>query len=168
MFTPDYHKASTMARRVLRENNIVRPPVAPRELAEAYGLTVSVVSLSDLPNVAGFMDFTDSTIYVNGDDHYNRQTFTIAHELGHYLLHKPLFEAHPEKYKVLMRAPLGAEQDPIEKEANAFAADLLVPLDLLKLYGKYATEDDLARLFAVSNEVIRYRLKFARQPAFAE
>ena len=63
--------------------------------------------------------------------------------------------------------PVGEETDPIEKEANAFAADLLVPLNMLHLYRKYATEEDLAKLFAVSSEVIRYRLKFAGSASFS-
>ena len=161
--------ARAEAVKVLRINHIVRPPVIPRELAESYGLRVEVVDLpTDLMNVAGFIDFGKNQILVNGADHYNRQTFTIAHELGHHLMHRDLFEKHPERYKVLLRRPLSNEKDPIEKEANAFAADLLVPLDMLKLYRKYATEDDLAKLFAVSPEVIRYRLRFAGSSSISD
>ncbi len=165
--TPDYRKARSKAAEVLRVNRIVRPPVAPREIAQSYGLTVDVVDLpADLSNVAGFIDFGAKQILVNSAEHYNRQTFTIAHELGHFLLHKDLFDAHPDQYKVLLRMPVGSQVDPIEKEANAFAADLLVPLDMLKLYRKYATESDLAKLFAVSSEVIRYRMKLAGNAPF--
>ncbi len=160
--TPDYSKARAKAKEVLRKQHIMRPPVVPREIAESYGLRVEVVDLpSDLKRVAGFIDFSENQILVNSADHYNRQTFTIAHELGHFLLHKELFAEHPERYMVLLRLPLEAQTDPLEKEANAFAADLLVPLDMLNLYRKYATEEDLANLFAVSSEVIRYRMKFA-------
>jgi Zn-dependent peptidase ImmA (M78 family) len=124
------------------------------------------VKVVDLPShyeqVAGFLDFDEKAIYVNSADHYNRQTFTIAHELGHYLMHKELFERDSARYKVLLRRPIGEETDPIEKEANAFAANLLVPMNLLNLYKKYATQEDLAQLFAVSRDVIGYRLKFAR------
>jgi Zn-dependent peptidase ImmA (M78 family) len=162
MAEPDFRKAEAAARKVLRDSHITRPPIVPREIAESYGLRVQVVILPEhLQQVAGFIDFSDRTIFVNESDHYNRQTFTIAHEIGHFLLHKDLFDQHPEKYNVLLREPIGAATDPIEKEANAFAADLLVPLDLLNLYRKYATEDELAKLFAVSKEVIGYRLKFA-------
>jgi Zn-dependent peptidase ImmA (M78 family) len=160
--TPDYPKARTTALRVLQDNHVVRPPVIPREMAESYGLRVEVMELpSDLMRVAGFIDFNQSKIFINSADHYNRQAFTIAHELGHFLMHKDLFEKHPQRYKVLLRMPLGSENDAIEQEANAFAAELLVPLKMIRRYRQYATEDDLAKLFAVSPEVIRYRLKFA-------
>ncbi len=163
--TPDYRKARAKAAEVLRVQHIVRPPIVPREIAESYGLRVDVIDLpADLQNVAGFIDFSENQILVNSADHYNRQTFTIAHELGHFLMHRELFAAHPETYKVLLRLPVDSQSDPLEKEANAFAADLLVPLEMLRLYRKYATEDDLARLFAVSPEVIRYRIKFAGTP----
>jgi Zn-dependent peptidase ImmA (M78 family) len=162
--TADYKKAASAARRVLRENNIVRPPIVPREIAEAYSLEVIVANFpAQFEDVAGFIRLAEKQIYVNAKDHYNRQTFTVAHELGHYLLHKELFESHPEKYKVLLRRPIGAENEPIEKEANAFAADLLVPLEMLKSYCRFADEKELAVLFAVSTDVIRYRLRFAGQ-----
>lgn len=160
--TPDYRKARTTALRVLQDNHVLRPPVIPREMAESYGLRVEVMELpSDLMRVAGLIDFSQSKIFINSADRYERQAFTIAHELGHFLMHKEFFEKHPERYKVLVRMPLGAENDPIEQEANAFAAELLVPLKMISRYRQFATEDDLAQLFAVSPEVIRYRLQFA-------
>ena len=74
--------------------------------------------------VAGFIDFTEQAIYVNAADPYNRQTFTIAHELGHYFLHKEYYKQHPEAYRVLLRRPVGRQNNPLEKEANAFAPHL--------------------------------------------
>jgi len=60
---------------------------------------------------------------------------------------------------ILLRLPIGSnETDPLEKEANCFAANLLVPKYLLD---KYKDKDvaDLAKLFNVSKDVIRFRLK---------
>ena len=162
----DYVAVVRRAEQVLRDNSIVRPPILPRELAQSYGLEVKVVGFDrEHASVAGFIDFDERVIYANAEDHFNRQTFTVAHELGHYLLHRTLFEEHPEDYKVLLRMPLGAETDPVEKEANAFAANLLVPRKFLDFYGRYAEVDELADLFAVSKEVIRFRLKFASPTA---
>ena len=75
------------------------------------------------------------------------------------MLHARLFANHPDEYKVLMRAPLGGVKDPLEQEANAFAANLLVPRQFLDRYYRIASSAELARLFIVSEEVIRYRLK---------
>lgn len=73
------------------------------------------------------------------------------------MLHRELYMADPEAYKVLLRHPISSEKDPRETEANTFAANLLVPRDMLELYGKYADDSELADLFAVSKEVIGYR-----------
>jgi Zn-dependent peptidase ImmA (M78 family) len=109
--------------------------------------------------VAGFLDFKELAIYVNAADPYNRKTFTIAHELGHYVLHAQYFREHPEAYRVLLRRPMSAASDPREKEANAFAGHLLVPRHFLEGFYKLATVHELADLFAVSADVIRIRLQ---------
>ena len=94
---PDYRKARAKALEVLRVNHVVKPPVVPREIAEAYGLSVEVIDLpDDMKRVAGFIDFDADRIFVSSSDHYNRQTFTIAHELGHYLINKTLYTKQPQ------------------------------------------------------------------------
>lgn len=110
--------------------------------------------------VAGFTKFDEATIYVNSEDAFNRQTFTIGHEFGHWCLHKHLFDTEPAKYQVLLRRPKGINTNPLEKEANAFAANLLVPIRLLHAVKGVASNSELARMFAVSEEVIEHRLKY--------
>lgn len=155
---PDYNRAKSEALRTLRSARIVRPPILPRNLAENYGLSVRFVRFKPgLEEVCGFIEFDNDRITVNADHSANRQTFTIAHELGHYILHRELYAADPQAYKVLRRHPIKAEKDPRETEANTFAANLLVPKDMLDLYGKYADDSELADLFAVSKEVIGFR-----------
>lgn len=156
---PDYALVMAKARKVLRENYISEPPVAPIEIAQNYGIKVLFADFSegDVADVSGFYDLNGSAIYVNRAEPARRQTFTIAHELGHALLHRDIFVRHPEEYKVLLRAPIGSERDPLEQEANAFAAHLLVPGDFLERYSKIASNSELARLFNVSEDVIRFR-----------
>jgi len=50
--------------------------------------------------------------------------------------------------------------DPLEKEANAFAGSILVPMFLLAPIAEFAGVSELARMFAVSEETIEYRLKY--------
>ena len=98
---------------------------------------------------------------INAADPPNRKKFTIAHELGHWVMHRSLLRDRPE-IGVLLREPLGrADSSPLEQEANAFAANLLVPDNMLK---SYRTDDIvlLAKVFGVSEEVIGYRLKRSR------
>jgi Zn-dependent peptidase ImmA (M78 family) len=60
---------------------------------------------------------------------------------------------------VLFRQPIGAESDPIEKEANCFAANMLVPKHRLNPWDRWQKESVVAQLFGVSEEVVRYRFK---------
>jgi Zn-dependent peptidase ImmA (M78 family) len=155
---PDYKHAKKEADRILKENSIIDPPIIPIEIVENYGIDIAFVIFKD-KNISGYFNFSEQKIYVNDEDPYNRQTFTIAHELGHHFLHTELFKKKPDKYKILTRAPLAATTDPIEKEANAFAAHLLVPRKMLDRYVEYGTVAALATIFAVSQEMIRNRLK---------
>ncbi len=103
-----------------------------------------------------------------------RQRFTIAHELGHYMLNhqrQGVFVDTPEKYFTLFRDSNSSKgEDFQEREANAFAAALLMPLDLVREGTGYISrsnitrnEDfdlvsELARRFYVSNLAMSYRL----------
>jgi Zn-dependent peptidase ImmA (M78 family) len=60
---------------------------------------------------------------------------------------------------VVYRQPIGGETDPMEQEANGFAANLLVPEFLLRRYYHWAPEEEAAAIFGVSAEVMRYRLQ---------
>ena len=71
----------------------------------------------------------------------------------------------PDKFDVLYLFATPIDKDPVEQEANCFAANLLVPDDMLKrTMEKYdLTKNDfsvLANLFGVSAEVMKYRLRW--------
>jgi Zn-dependent peptidase ImmA (M78 family) len=164
--SPDYTLVKAAVERSLAENSIYSPPVPAVEIAKNNGIRVYFAEFpSTQSEVSGFFDFKNNSIYVNRDEPAGRQTFTVAHELGHALLHGKLFRVHPEDYKVLLRAPIRAASDPLEKEANAFAAELLVPEKMLQHYSKIGSIPELARLFNVSEEVIRFRMTYESEYA---
>lgn len=69
-------------------------------------------------------------IFFNGKSPAERQRFTIAHELGHFVLHRgqrPSFSC--DKESVFSGADLLRN---IEREADDFASNLLIPGDLLR------------------------------------
>lgn len=101
------------------------------------------------------------SIIVRAQDPFVRKRFTVAHEIAHYLLHRNLFRGELVD-DALYRSTLGT---PIEAEANAFAADLLMPWHLLNEHPGLSAEE-LAILFQVSNEAMRIRLGSSRR-AFA-
>ena len=138
------------------------PPIPALEIAESQGVDVVFAEFgSSADKVAGFCDFKSGKIYVNAEDITQRQTFTIAHELGHWLLHREFFERDPEAYSIFPRFQAVKESDPYEKEANHFAANLLVPMRLLKSV-KDAPVSSLASAFAVSRTMMEIRLKNVR------
>lgn len=155
---PDYARVKTEVKRIHNEFNIVEPPVNPVEIARNLGARVLFVKFSaEFDNVSGFYDCEADAIYVNMREWPLRQTFTIAHELGHRVLHKEW--ARSEEYKMLMRDANYLGNEPHEKEANAFAAHLLVPRFMLDKYWRSASVSDLSKLFAVSVPVIENRIK---------
>lgn len=156
---PNWNLAKKTAAAVLQKHGIALPPILPRALAEAEGLTIRYAQFKpDFQEVCGFIEFAENRITVNADHPPNRQQFTIAHEFGHFLLHRQDYAENPQLYRILLRHPVKKDVDFREQEANAFAANLLVPKDLLKKYSRFTdSNEQLADLFGVSEEVIGYR-----------
>ncbi len=105
-------------------------------------------------------DDNNITIYVNPDDSLERQRFTIAHELGHYV------NGHlDDSTKMLRDSNQSYSQDNYdyrEYEANTYAAELIMPKSklvfLLESEG-LKTIEDLARVLIVSKKAMEIRLK---------
>ena len=164
---PNFILAKQCAEEVLKENFVNAPPVNVFAIVRNYGLDVAYMSFSEYEDVAGFIDLEKRQIVVNDFDGPSRQKFTVAHELGHWIMHRQLLEKHPDQ-GVLLRLPLGRpDPDPREKEANSFAANLLVPDMFLtpniesgqRLKDFAGGEKLLATVFGVSADVIGYRLR---------
>lgn len=138
------------------------PPIPVLEIAESNGVDVVFASFgAHNQKVAGFCDFKAAKLYVNKEDKQERQFFTIAHELGHWLLHRGIFLAHPAQYPVLPRFQSVENHSPMEKEANQFAANLLVPERLLRPVMK-APIATLASIFRVSRTMMEFRIQNVR------
>jgi len=157
---PNYRHAEREALRLLSESGIKEPPVNPVKVAnDLVGTKVAFVTFSPgSNNISGLFDSEENAILVNRDEPPLRQTFTIAHELGHKILHEAW--ARSSEYKVLLRDPDQREQDFREKEANAFAANLLMPRFMMDQYWENVTPSQLSQLFAVSVPAVKARLSF--------
>ncbi len=163
MNTPDYKKATDTALMLLKSFEIRGPVIPVDEIAQREGIAIQYFRPDHdkkLEKVSGFFDPDSKTIYVNSADTPTRQLFTIAHELGHFEL-----QHNPSQFDVLYRFATPIDKEPVEQEANCFAANLLVPEEMLaKIMKKYnLTANDfqtLADLFGVSAEVMKYRLRW--------
>jgi Zn-dependent peptidase ImmA (M78 family) len=104
-------------------------PVKVGALAKALGLKVLV---STLPlNISGMLKPDDEGRYVikiNRFEPKERQRFTIAHEISHYLLHRQLI-ARGVVDSALYRSKLSSR---LEAEANRLAAEILMPKALVE------------------------------------
>jgi len=136
------------------------PPVPVKEIAEEF---VSDIVFTDFgkytDDISGLLDFRERIIYVNSKDKFEKQSFTIAHELGHWLLHRK----HHESYNYLPRMQniYADNLGPLELEANCFALNLLIPSTWLSplVESRDFSNTELANIFNVSLSVMNFRLK---------
>ena len=164
----DFEGAKREAERLLREHRVFEPPVPILDIAKESGLTVTFARFKpEDASVSGFIRLETAEIFVNIAEPARRQTFTVAHELGHWCLHRKLIEENPTLYRVLRRGPIEHKKSHLEQEADSFAAHLLVPNAFLERYVHGAafqpSHSILSQLFGVSEEVIHYRLKDERR-----
>jgi len=158
------------AQDVLERFNIRTLPVPVEKIARSLGAQVRFSPLDD--ELSGMIYIKDEVpiIGVNSMHHPNRQRFTIAHEIGHLVMHRERLAGtvHVDKqFTVLMRGAVAASgKERIEIEANGFAAALLVPrlfLDQALAGRKFDIDDEgpleeLARKFRVSRQMMEYRI----------
>jgi Zn-dependent peptidase ImmA (M78 family) len=136
-----------------------RPPVPIVDIAHKSDIKVVYTTFPKFQDaVAGLCDFKGQKILVNVEDPPEQQAFTVAHELGHWLLHREEILKHPERYSVLPRFRL-PEPSPLEVEAYTFAAHVLVPRRLLSPVMNSAPPVALAKIFNVPIDLVEYRLR---------
>lgn len=135
-----------------------RPPIDVDEIVEGYlGLDLEVIDLEKqlgIPDVLGATWFDEKVVRVDKtlEGKEGRFTFTIAHEIGHWELHRPILEMEritlplfaykpggPEKPAIVCRS--GQQKIRPEWQANQFAARILMPAADVQaamemLYGK--------------------------------
>jgi len=162
--------ARNAAERLIQSSDIFDAPVDVKGIARRLG--VSVVE-EDLGEVSGVLVRTAKTgvICVHRGHARVRRRFTIAHELGHFVLAHPMEpgqQVHVDKGYVVSlrssRSATGAYQR--EVEANAFAASLLMPASFVRTAVAElksdeitdATIDQLAEDFDVSAQAMTIRL----------
>jgi Zn-dependent peptidase ImmA (M78 family) len=134
-------------------------PIDPVRIARTLGIRVVNAELD--PDVSGALvkeRQKDPVIFLNATDSPNRQRFTAAHELGHFVKRSD----DPDQYEYIDRRDALATtgRDPEEIYANQFAAALLMPeKDVRSLAELKLTDVQMALRFDVSLEAMQYRLQ---------
>ncbi len=142
-------------------------PVNVRQIALDLGLTVIERHLEDQVSGMLVIKKIGGTIAVNQNHHPNRQRFTIAHEIGHYQLHRGDSEVFIDTTSVFFRDTTSAEGRSLQEiAANTFAAELLMPeQNMRKILRERLIDafDDavirqIANQFGVSSQALTIRL----------
>ncbi|NPD27394.1 ImmA/IrrE family metallo-endopeptidase [Corallococcus exiguus] len=130
------HAVRSEAEKLARNHGVVSAPVDVKKIARA--LKIKLVDEHLDPDVSGLLvtDTSGTRICVNASHHSNRQRFTIAHELGHFVLGHHFANrgrVHVDRRMfVSARSSRSSEGvDLNEIEANQFASALLIPEWLL-------------------------------------
>lgn len=129
-------------------------------LAIARDLEIEVFEDDELPSkMSGLLSGDDDGYYiiVNAKHHPNRQRFTIAHEIAHFVLHRDSIGDGIQD-NALYRSHLSGRQ---ETEANKMAADILMPWELIDEIienSKRPTVEGLAKKLRVSRGAMSIRL----------
>jgi Zn-dependent peptidase ImmA (M78 family) len=160
---------AAQAHRLLQSARITEPPIPVERIASALGIQVALQPLE--ADVSGMLyrDEQRALIGVNASEPHTRRRFTIAHELGHHQLHEGRRLIVDKLVRVNLRAPKTMPSDTEEREANQFAAELLMPREMVKaavveFVGDREIVSDrqlvrrLAEIFDVSQQAMEYRL----------
>jgi Zn-dependent peptidase ImmA (M78 family) len=153
---------------LLRALPEVTLPIKIEEIARLKGLKVMPYPLGE--DVSGLLSIEDGkgTIGYNENEPKVRRRFTIAHELGHYELHKDKSDLFVDKQFIYRSKDSGnsAVNIQMEQEANFFASAILMPTDLLRKevskiqidLGSGPGINELAKVFEVSPTAMSVRL----------
>ena len=164
-----------IADNVLKKATINNPAVMADKIAEfTFGLEFSwkiLTNNSIQGEILAAISFEDKKIYINETQEYKLKknpgmmNFTIAHELGHWVLHKDLVQEKLPNFdgETLICRGIDKVTDNKERQANLFATFLLMPEKFIRDELKTFTFDQsivrkMAERFRVSNQTMEIRL----------
>lgn len=139
-----------VATKAIQSVDCKHPPVPLEQVVEKMGL--KIVEFDFHNDISAVLKPEHNVIGVNKKHHSVRRRFSVAHELGHFLLgHKIGQEIIDEEFN---------KPFPIEKEANAFASALLMPASWMKdsVAKKGLDLEELAKTYDVSKQALTIRL----------
>jgi len=151
---------------IVKVEDIIENSNSDNQITDKGNVDVTAVAKSnDIDITYEIMDSYQSGYLQNINDRWvigvnklhnpKRQRFTIAHELGHYFMHK-------DKNLNFEDATFFRNENnsSIEYAANEFAGRLLIPEDRLKdaISSGIKSLEKLANLFEVSTAAVKYRV----------
>ncbi len=141
------------------------PPVNLERLADALGVKLKYAYLDDA--ISGMIETIRGgyLVTVNALHPVSRQRFTIAHELGHYMFHRTEIGDGLDDDRLYRSTNVGKYHNTAigpaeETEANKFAANLLMPQELVDIMWREdgTNIEKMAEKFGVSKAAMKIRL----------
>jgi Zn-dependent peptidase ImmA (M78 family)/DNA-binding XRE family transcriptional regulator len=152
---------SHAANELLEKANAFDPPIKVDDLCRRCGVLLLRRSFPEALSGLIFAYEEGAVIGVNSEHPETRQRFTIAHELGHYLLgHHERSGDYDDRFHIDLNegTPPGFDWR-AERSANDFAADLLMPRRMIAAeFEKSQDPTTLASKFKVSQVAMGFRL----------
>lgn len=158
---PRYSHATKIAQRTLKEIKVDNPPVDVHKVLQHLGINLLPYAFPDKISAILLKENNMFVVGVNENHHPNRQRFSIAHEIGHYLLghYKDVFVDSAEITEGRFDIRDTVQNKIQEQEANYFAGELLIPSEMIKRdFVKIHNVEEIAKLYKVSKEALWVRL----------
>lgn len=174
---PDRVEIERRAADVLERASAFDVPVDLAKVARSLEVNVHFDTLEDKVSGVLVVKGAERNVLINATHHSNRQRFSLAHELGHLVLHdsegdRLFIDTNMRVYQRVGAATNEAYSQPDsttkpheEREANQFASALLMPSALVQREAvnlDLSEETDvayLARTFGVSDQAMTIRLQ---------
>ncbi|WP_298257486.1 ImmA/IrrE family metallo-endopeptidase [uncultured Litoreibacter sp.] len=141
---------------LLKKYKVTHPPVRVEDIAEGENVDVVFVAFEGgaSDRIHGFYDHDEKKIYVNAADSAEEKQYTIAHELGHHVLHAEY--AASEGYVPRLKHEVDTVQ---EREADDFATRLLVPSSFAPMYADLFSDREMQEMFLVTSDMLKVAKK---------
>jgi len=138
----------------------LKPPIDVDEIVEGYfDLSFEVTDLKEvlgITDVLGATWFDDGRVCIDSslEGNEGRFAFTVAHEIGHWQLHRPIIEMEKvtlplfagkvgEEPKPGLVCRTQAKKQPAEFQADQFAARILMPAGTVREAAKEVCGEDI-------------------------
>ena len=152
-----YQKSRDLSWQILKECNVTELPVKISEICKKLQIRIVNFNSAEFilkeagisPGEYGDGFTLKNTIFYNSQCSIARQRFTVAHELGHCLLHNGngFYNREPSEF-----------DNPIEQEANVFASRILAPACVLWGLG-VTSAPQISQICNISMQSAEFRMQ---------
>lgn len=163
----DYKRSRDAAWKVLIKNNVSSLPVGVYKICATEGVRLFTYTegaeLITRLKIGGAKLGNDAfsfqrMIFYDDTRPITRQRFSVAHELGHILL-------HPQTEATVYNREISPDDDPHEAEANVFASRVLAPICVLHYLNLNSPEEiaEVCKISLIAAQIRYERLRMLRQ-----